>query len=174
MPRRQAAAEAQWGVSAKRAPVQGWIQAAAAHVDGSPSMSEMFDWYVGIDWASEVHQVCLVDDRGVVRGERAVRHSGEELAALAAWLIEGAASEHIAVAIELPHGGEPDGARLRGARHQSQAARPLPVSVSGAKDATWSEVATLATKRIVHRIVPSPLSDNRLLALGGAAAEGTA
>src|SRR3954451_20744091 len=48
VPRRQAAAEAQWGVSAKRAPVQGWIQAAAAHVDGSPSMSEMFDWYVGI------------------------------------------------------------------------------------------------------------------------------
>ena len=69
-------------------------------------MSEMFDWYVGIDWASEVHQVCLVDDRGVVRGERAVRHSGEELAALAAWLIEttGAAPERIAVGIELPHG----------------------------------------------------------------------
>jgi transposase len=64
----------------------------------------MFDWYVGIDWASEVHQVCLVDDRGVVRGERAVRHSGEELAALAAWLIEGAAPERIAVGIELPHG----------------------------------------------------------------------
>jgi hypothetical protein len=104
VPRRQAAAEAQWGVSAKRAPVQGWIQAAAAHVDGSPSMSEMFDWYVGIDWASEVHQVCLVDDRGVVRGERAVRHNGEELAALAAWLIEGAAPERIAVGIELPHG----------------------------------------------------------------------
>ena len=69
-------------------------------------MSEMFDWYVGIDWASEVHQVCLVDDRGVVRGERAVRHGGEELAALAAWLIEttGAAPERIAVGIELPHG----------------------------------------------------------------------
>jgi hypothetical protein len=63
-------------------------------------MSEMFDWYVGIDWASEVHQVCLVDDRG------AVRHGGEELAALAAWLIEttGAAPERIAVGIELPHG----------------------------------------------------------------------
>ena len=64
-------------------------------------MSEMFDWYVGIDWASEVHQVCLVDDRGVVRGER---HSGETLAALAAWLIAGAAPERIAVGIELPHG----------------------------------------------------------------------
>ncbi|WP_158044859.1 site-specific integrase [Skermanella pratensis] len=69
-------------------------------------MSEMFDWYVGIDWASEVHQVCLVDDRGVVRGERAVRHSGEQLASLAAWLIEttGAAPERIGIGIELPHG----------------------------------------------------------------------
>ena len=69
-------------------------------------MSEMFDWYVGIDWASEVHQVCLVDDRGTVRGERAVRHSGEDLAALAAWLIEatGAAPGRIAIGIELPHG----------------------------------------------------------------------
>jgi hypothetical protein len=91
-------------------------------------MSEIFDWYVGIDWASEVHQVCLVDDRGTVRGERAVRHSGEDLAALAVWLIEttGAAPERIAVGIELPHGGEFDGARIRGTRPQSQAARPLP------------------------------------------------
>jgi hypothetical protein len=27
-------------------------------------MNAMFDWYVGIDWASEVHQVCLVDATG--------------------------------------------------------------------------------------------------------------
>jgi hypothetical protein len=48
-------------------------------------MNEVFDWYVGIDWASAVH------------GERAVRHTGEERAALAAWLIEttGAAPERI-------------------------------------------------------------------------------
>jgi hypothetical protein len=93
----------------------------------------MFDWYVGIDWASEVHQVCLVDDRGVVRGERAVRHGGEELAALAAWLIAttGAAPERIAVGIELPHGGKPDGTRLCGSCHQSQATRPLPGPLFG-------------------------------------------
>ena len=102
-------------------------------------MSEMFDWYVGIDWASEVHQVCLVDDRGVVRGERAVRHSGEELAALAAWLIEGAAPERIAVGIELPHGPVVESLMERGFAVHAINPKQLDrfrdrFSVSGAKD----------------------------------------
>ena len=69
-------------------------------------MNAMFDWYVGIDWASEVHQVCLVDATGAVRGERAVRHGGAELAALVDWLVAttGADPARIAVAIEMPHG----------------------------------------------------------------------
>jgi transposase len=102
-------------------------------------MSEMFDWYVGIDWASEVHQVCLVDDRGVVRGERAVRHGGEELAALAAWLIEGAAPERIAVGIELPHGPVVESLMERGFAVHVINPKQLDrfrdrFSVSGAKD----------------------------------------
>ena len=104
-------------------------------------MSEMFDWYVGIDWASEVHQVCLVDDRGVVRGERAVRHNGEELAALAAWLIEttGAAPERIAVGIELPHGPVVESLMERGFAVHALNPKQLDrfrdrFSVSGAKD----------------------------------------
>ena len=104
-------------------------------------MSEMFDWYVGIDWASEVHQVCLVDDRGAVRGERAVRHNGEELAALAAWLIEitGAAPERIAVGIELPHGPVVESVIERGFAVHSLNPKQLDrfrdrFSVSGAKD----------------------------------------
>jgi hypothetical protein len=104
-------------------------------------MSEMFDWYVGIDWASEVHQVCLVDDRGVVRGERAVRHSGEELAALAAWLIAttGAAPERIAVGIELPHGPVVESLMERGFAVHAINPKQLDrfrdrFSVSGAKD----------------------------------------
>lgn len=104
-------------------------------------MSEMFDWYVGIDWASEVHQVCLVDDRGAVRGERAVRHSGEELAALAAWLIEttGAAPERIAVGIELPHGPVVESLMERGFAVHALNPKQLDrfrdrFSVSGAKD----------------------------------------
>ena len=104
-------------------------------------MSEIFDWYVGIDWASEVHQVCLVDDRGVVRGERAVRHGGEELAALAAWLIEttGAAPERIAVGIELPHGPVVESLMERGFAVHALNPKQLDrfrdrFSVSGAKD----------------------------------------
>jgi transposase len=104
-------------------------------------MSEMFDWYVGIDWASEIHQVCLVDDRGAVRGERAVRHSGEELAALTAWLIEttGAAPERIAVGIELPHGPVVESLMERGFAVHAINPKQLDrfrdrFSVSGAKD----------------------------------------
>jgi hypothetical protein len=100
-------------------------------------MSEIFDWYVGIDWASEVHQVCLVDDRGTVRGERAVRHSGEDLAALAAWLIEatGAAPGRIAIGIELPHGPVVESLMERGfAVHALNPKQLDRFSVSGAKD----------------------------------------
>jgi hypothetical protein len=104
-------------------------------------MSEMFDWYLGIDWASEVHQVCLVDDRGTVCGERVVRHSGEELAALAACLIEttGAAPERIAVGIELPHGPVVESLMKRGFAVHAINSKQLycfrdRFSVSGAED----------------------------------------
>lgn len=65
-----------------------------------------YAWYVGIDWASESHQVCVLDGAGTRAGERAFEHSGPGLAALAEWLVEvaGAGPEHIAVAIEVPRG----------------------------------------------------------------------
>src|ERR1700682_1673164 len=37
------------------------------------SMAEEVEWFVGIDWASQSHQVCLVDARGECLGERASR-----------------------------------------------------------------------------------------------------
>jgi len=40
------------------------------------SMAEEIEWSVGIDWASQSHQVCLVDARGECLGERAVAHGG--------------------------------------------------------------------------------------------------
>ena len=42
------------------------------------------DWYAGVDWASETHQVTLVDK---TTGERAFAHSGAGLAALWEWLL---------------------------------------------------------------------------------------
>jgi transposase len=64
------------------------------------------EWFVGIDWASEKHQVCLLDRAGKVRGERSFAHGGAGLAELCDWLLArtGAPPERIAVAIEVPHG----------------------------------------------------------------------
>ena len=70
-------------------------------------MSEQpYAWYVGIDWASESHQVCVLDAAGARVGERSFEHTGPGLAALADWLLErpGAMAAHIAVAIEVPRG----------------------------------------------------------------------
>ena len=44
-----------------------------------------YAWFVGIDWGSQRHQVCVLDrDRRRV-GERVVEHDGASLARLADW-----------------------------------------------------------------------------------------
>lgn len=63
-------------------------------------------WFVGIDWASEAHAVCVVGGDGAVVGERAVPHTGAGLGELTEWLL-GIANGDAAglhVAIEVPHG----------------------------------------------------------------------
>jgi hypothetical protein len=69
-------------------------------------MAEEVEWFVGVDWGSQSHQVCLVDARGECLGERAVAHGGLGIEELCDWLIArtGAAPEVIAVAIEVTHG----------------------------------------------------------------------
>jgi hypothetical protein len=42
---------------------------------------------VGIDWASQSHQVCLVDAHGECLGERAFAHGGPGIEELCDWLI---------------------------------------------------------------------------------------
>jgi hypothetical protein len=63
-------------------------------------------WFVGIDWASETHQVCLVDAGGKIVGERGFPHGGAGLAEMCIWLLVTTRAEPtvIAVAIEVPHG----------------------------------------------------------------------
>src|ERR1700724_2695798 len=70
------------------------------------SVAEEIEWFVGIDWASQSHQVCLVDARGECLGERAVAHGGPGIEELCNWLIArtGATPEVIGVAIEMTHG----------------------------------------------------------------------
>lgn len=65
-----------------------------------------FLFWVGVDWATESHQVCVLDSRAKVVFERAVEHSGEAIARLADDLITLAQGDPstIAVGIEMPHG----------------------------------------------------------------------
>jgi hypothetical protein len=67
---------------------------------------EEFRVYVGIDWASEAHQVCVLDASGRLLSEHQVRHAAQALQELATALIAyaGGAAAAVAVAIEVPHG----------------------------------------------------------------------
>ncbi|MGO8917199.1 MAG: IS110 family transposase [Stellaceae bacterium] len=68
--------------------------------------TEDIEWFVGFDWASETHVVCLLDRDGRTIGERKVAHGGEELGACCDWLLakSGAPPARIGVAIETPRG----------------------------------------------------------------------
>jgi transposase len=65
-----------------------------------------FDLFVGIDWATESHQVTVVDRNGQITAERSVEHNGAAISRLIDWLLELAEgnASRIAVAIETPRG----------------------------------------------------------------------
>ena len=67
---------------------------------------DMFEYFAGIDWGSETHQVCVVDSAGEVSAERAFSHGGAGLAEMAAWILARTDVEPHAIgaAIEVPHG----------------------------------------------------------------------
>src|SRR5467141_4292878 len=100
-----------------------------------------YEWFVGIDWGSQQHQVCVLDrDRRLV-GERTVDHDGASLAQLAAWLwtVSAGHPQRVAVAIEVPRGAIVEGLVERGfhvfARNPKQLARFRDRhTMSGAKD----------------------------------------
>jgi transposase len=67
--------------------------------------ARQYAYFVGIDWATELHQVSVLDGEGKVLDEFKVRHDGEAMAAFAMRLTELCGSaERIAVAIEAPRG----------------------------------------------------------------------
>src|SRR5271165_3603719 len=61
---------------------------------GDTMAGETIAWFVGVDWASEKHQACLLDAQGSIVGEREFAHSAVGLAELGDWIlsIAGAAS----------------------------------------------------------------------------------
>ena len=66
---------------------------------------ETFAWFVGVDWGSEKHQVCILDQQGTIVGERHFLHGGAGLAELGDWLLSVAGTvTAVAVGIEVPHG----------------------------------------------------------------------
>jgi len=69
-------------------------------------LEQQFSLWVGIDWATEEHQVCGVDVNGKKLFEWKVDHAGDAIAEFADRLIEKAGGDvdHIAVAIETPRG----------------------------------------------------------------------
>jgi transposase len=104
-------------------------------------MADDLAWFVGIDWASENHQVSLIDARGECVGERTVTHDGAGIEALCDWLIArtGAKPEAIAVAIEMPHGPVVEALLERGFRAYAINPKQLDrfrdrFTVAGAKD----------------------------------------
>jgi|TARA_Y100000310_G_C20637998_1_gene792290 transposase len=66
--------------------------------------------YVGWDWGTENHEVCVLGSGGVVLQQFSVRHTGEDLIAARARLIACAEDDpsQVAVAIETPHGAVVD------------------------------------------------------------------
>ena len=63
-------------------------------------------WFVGVDWGSQTHQVCVLDAAGKVLEERSFQHGGAGLTEMAKWLLSFAAgkADAVGVAIETPRG----------------------------------------------------------------------
>lgn len=69
-------------------------------------MVEEFEWFVGIDWGSQMHALCVLDATGRIRGTRTVAHTAIAVHEAVQWVRDqtGAAPAAIAVGIETPRG----------------------------------------------------------------------
>ena len=65
-----------------------------------------FQWFLGVDWGSAAHVLCLVDAQGHVRGRRTVAHTAAAVHDAVQWIGEqtGVTPEAIAIGIETPRG----------------------------------------------------------------------
>jgi transposase len=67
---------------------------------------EAYEIFVGVDWGTESHQVCVMSKEGTQVSERQVTHSGPGLQELVEWLRKhsGNRPDAVAVAVETPRG----------------------------------------------------------------------
>lgn len=73
---------------------------------GEDQVTDEFEWFLGIDWGSEEHALCLLDATGRIRGTRTVAHAAVAIHEAVQWVREqtGAPPAAIAVGIETPRG----------------------------------------------------------------------
>ena len=69
-------------------------------------MSVQYRYFVGIDWATESHEVCVLDAGQRVIDRKTVEHSGSGIAQFVMYLekLAGGEPESVAVGIEIPRG----------------------------------------------------------------------
>lgn len=69
-------------------------------------MAEQYRWFVGIDWATASHEICVLDAGGHTIDRRTVEHTGAGIAEFVSYLQELAAGEPSGMAIgaETPRG----------------------------------------------------------------------
>jgi transposase len=75
-----------------------------------------FQWFVGIDWATEVHQVAIVDASGTLVREAKVMHDGEEISKFVELLVDQSDGKPatLAIGIETTSGAIVDALLERG------------------------------------------------------------
>jgi transposase/transposase IS116/IS110/IS902 family protein len=75
-------------------------------VGKEPMMSESYSFFVGIDWGTQKHAICVANDQGKRLKEVEVEHSGAGLECLRRTLAELSPGhpEKVAVSIEVPRG----------------------------------------------------------------------
>jgi transposase len=65
-----------------------------------------FSFYVGVDWATQTHRVCVMDAQGKILLEQAIKHDGEAISRFLQALesITRGGGQRVAVGIEVPRG----------------------------------------------------------------------
>ena len=68
--------------------------------------TDQLDFFVGVDWSSRDHQVCVVDMKGKVCAQRSFKHCGMGLTEMIDWIVRTTQSSphKVGVAIETPRG----------------------------------------------------------------------
>lgn len=64
-----------------------------------------YDYFVGIDWATAAHEICLLDLDREILARRSVQHSGAGIAQFGDWLLKETEQPcRVAIGIEIPRG----------------------------------------------------------------------